>query len=65
MEQFRKFVDVYNQKLAAMKGGEKSVDNDLDVEEIGNTPRQDPTGGYGGSRKASHNTANLSMRELE
>ena len=39
MEQFRKFVDVYNQKLAAMKGGEKSVDNDLDVEEIGNTPR--------------------------
>ena len=35
MEQFKKFVDVYNRKLAAMKGNKEGGDGVEDLEEVG------------------------------
>ena len=35
MEQFKKFVDVYNKKLAAMKGNKNGVNGVEELEEMG------------------------------
>ena len=35
MEQFKKFIDVYNKKIAAMKGGNETGGEVEDLEEVG------------------------------
>ena len=63
MEQFRKFLDVYNKKLAAMKDG-KTPSTDLDIEEMGTgSPKQTDRNA---SKKAAHLTAKIqSIKENE
>ena len=42
MEQFRKFLDVYNKKLASMKEGKANTD--MDIEEVGaGSPNRTPS----------------------
>ena len=57
MDKFKKFVEVYNKKLAQLKDG-TGGDDGMDIEEIGETPKASARE-YGRNRKASHVTANM------
>ena len=56
MEQFKKFIDVYNKKIAAMKGGNDTGGEVEDLEEVGDvTTKLSPKVNSGNSMKKVNN----------